>query len=129
MKSHILAKYVIRAAFLAMLGAVLGLWLLQLIFAYLNELEGLSDTYMVMDALKFILYRSPYFLVQFIPTGAAWCGGRLGTIGGQQRAGEYAGVGREQIPHHQLGDDPCQRVRGVVACGESIRTTHHQPKS
>ncbi|AKG14695.1 ABC transporter permease [Moraxella bovoculi] len=70
MKSHILAKYVIRAAFLAMLGAVLGLWLLQLIFSYLNELEDLNDTYTVMDALKFILYRSPYFLVQFIPTGA-----------------------------------------------------------
>lgn len=70
MRANILARYVIRATFLAMLGAVLGLWLLQMVFAYLGELESLSDTYTVKDALWFILYRSPYFLVQFIPTGA-----------------------------------------------------------
>lgn len=70
MKSHILARYVIRAAFLAMLGAVAGLWLLQMVFAYLGELENISDTYTLTDALWFIVYRSPYFLVQFIPTGA-----------------------------------------------------------
>ncbi|MFA9486759.1 LPS export ABC transporter permease LptG [Moraxella haemolytica] len=70
MKSYILARYVIYAALFAMLGAVIGLWLLQMVFAYLGELENLSDTYTVKDALTFILYRSPYFLVQFIPTGA-----------------------------------------------------------
>ncbi|MDO4442098.1 MAG: LPS export ABC transporter permease LptG [Moraxella sp.] len=70
MKSHILARYVIRAALFAMMGAVVGLWLLQLVFAYLGELENISDTYTLKDALTFILYRSPYFLVQFIPTGA-----------------------------------------------------------
>lgn len=66
----ILPRYVIRFAFFAMMGAVVGLWLLQMVFAYLSELENLSETYTVKDALMFILYRSPYFLVQFIPTGA-----------------------------------------------------------
>lgn len=66
----ILPRYVIRSAFLAMMGAVVGLWLLQMVFAYLSELENLSDTYTFINALQFILYRSPYFLVQFIPTGA-----------------------------------------------------------
>lgn len=66
----ILPRYVIRSAFWAMMGAVLGLWLLQMVFAYLSELEDLTETYTFIDALWFILYRSPYFLVQFIPTGA-----------------------------------------------------------
>lgn len=66
----ILPRYVIRSALLAMVGAVVGLWLLQMVFAYLSELENLSDTYTFVHALQFILYRSPYFLVQFIPTGA-----------------------------------------------------------
>lgn len=70
MKSWILPRYVIRSAFFAMLGAVVGLWLLQMVFAYLSELENLSDTYTFKDALAYIMYRSPYFLVQFIPTGA-----------------------------------------------------------
>lgn len=70
MKSWILPKYVIRSALLAMTGAVVGLWLLQMIFAYLAELDNISETYTLTDALLFILYRSPYFLVQFIPTGA-----------------------------------------------------------
>lgn len=69
MKSFILPKYVIRSALLAMLGAVLGLWLLQTIFSYLSELENLNDEYTLMHALEFIGYRSVYFLVQFIPTG------------------------------------------------------------
>ncbi|STZ63250.1 Lipopolysaccharide export system permease protein lptG [Moraxella lacunata] len=70
MKAWILPRYVIRSALFAMMGAVAGLWLLQIIFAYLSELENLSETYTYLDALRFILYRSPYFLVQFIPTGA-----------------------------------------------------------
>lgn len=70
MKSYILPRYVIRSALLAMLGAVVGLWLLQMIFAYLAELENINDSYTLGDALWFIFYRSPYFLVQFIPTGA-----------------------------------------------------------
>ncbi|MFC0820939.1 LPS export ABC transporter permease LptG [Moraxella marmotae] len=70
MKSQILPKYVMSSALLAMMGAVVGLWLLQMIFAYLGELENINDAYTLKDALLFILYRSPYFLVQFIPTGA-----------------------------------------------------------
>lgn len=69
MKSWILPKYVIRSALLAMAGAVVGLWLVQMVFAYLAELDNISETYTLTDALLFILYRSPYFLVQFIPTG------------------------------------------------------------
>lgn len=70
MKAWILPRYVIRSALFAMMGAVVGLWLLQMVFAYLSELENLSDTYTFKDALAYIMYRSPYFLVQFIPTGA-----------------------------------------------------------
>ena len=45
MKTWILPRYVIRSALFAMTGAVVGLWLLQIIFAYLSELENLSQTY------------------------------------------------------------------------------------
>lgn len=69
MTPWILPRYVIRSALLAMTGAVVGLWLLQVVFAYLGELENITETYTLQDALQFILYRSPYFLVQFIPTG------------------------------------------------------------
>ena len=70
MNSWILPRYVIRSALFAMLGAVVGLWLLQMVFAYLSEMENLSETYRLSDAWWYIFYRSPYFLVQFIPTGA-----------------------------------------------------------
>lgn len=53
-----------------MLFAVLGLWALQIVFAYLAELEDISDSYTYFDALTYILYKSPYFLEQFTPTGA-----------------------------------------------------------
>lgn len=64
-----LANYVRRSAFFAMGAGVLGLWGLQLLFAYLGEIENLNESYKVMDALTFIAYRSPYFLSQFMPTG------------------------------------------------------------
>lgn len=67
--AHILYHYVIKTCFLAMLISVLGLWLLQLVFAYLSELENISDTYTYQSALQFVLYKSPYFLGQFMPTG------------------------------------------------------------
>ena len=70
MSLGILPRYVMTSALLSMLGAVIGLWLIQMIFAYLSELENLSQTYTFVDALWFIMYRSPYFLVQFMPTGA-----------------------------------------------------------
>lgn len=70
MKLGILPRYVMGSALLSMLGAVVGLWLLQVLFAYLSELQDLSETYSFIDALWYIFYRSPYFLVQFMPTGA-----------------------------------------------------------
>jgi lipopolysaccharide export system permease protein len=66
----ILSRYVKKNALLAIIAAILGLWGLQLLFSYLSELESLSDTYTMGEALKYIFYRSPYFLEQFIPTGA-----------------------------------------------------------
>lgn len=66
----ILPRYVMTSALLSMLGAIVGLWLLQMLFAYLSELQDLSDSYTFVDALWYIFYRAPYFLVQFMPTGA-----------------------------------------------------------
>lgn len=64
-----LSAYVIRTAFLSMLAGVLGLWLLQIVFSYLSELENLSDSYTLTQAFWYILYRAPEFLVEFTPTG------------------------------------------------------------
>lgn len=64
-----LSRYVIKTAFLAMAGGVLGLWLLQAVFAYLSELENLSDSYTALNALWYTVYRLPYFFVQFVGTG------------------------------------------------------------
>lgn len=66
----VLSRYVKLNALLAIVGAVLGLWALQLLFSYLSELESLDDSYTMSEALKYIFYRSPYFLEEFIPTGA-----------------------------------------------------------
>lgn len=66
----VLGRYVKRNALLAIIGAVIGLWALQLIFSYLSELDSLDDNYTTSEAIKYIFYRSPYFLEQFIPTGA-----------------------------------------------------------
>ncbi|WP_348549118.1 LPS export ABC transporter permease LptG [Psychrobacter sp. KFRI-CH2-11] len=67
---EVLGRYVRRNALLAIIGAVVGLWALQLIFSYLSELDSLDDSYTMSEAIKYIFYRSPYFLEQFIPTGA-----------------------------------------------------------
>lgn len=69
MKAWLLPRYVMRSALLSMTAAVIGLWLLQILFAYLAEIEDVSDTYTLMDAMTFIYYRAPYFLTQFLPTG------------------------------------------------------------
>ncbi|WP_435979586.1 LPS export ABC transporter permease LptG [Psychrobacter sp. DM4] len=69
-KLSLLSRYVKLNALLAIVAAVLGLWALQLLFSYLNELDSLDDSYTLSAALKYIFYRSPYFLEQFIPTGA-----------------------------------------------------------
>jgi lipopolysaccharide export system permease protein len=66
----VLSRYVKINALLAIIAAVLGLWTLQLLFSYLSELDSLTDSYTMSDALKYIFYRSPYFLEEFIPTGA-----------------------------------------------------------
>ena len=66
----VLSRYVKLNALLAIIGAVLGLWALQLVFSYLSELDSLDDNYTMGEAIKYIFYRSPYFLEQFIPTGA-----------------------------------------------------------
>ena len=66
----VLGRYVRSNALLAIIGAVIGLWALQLIFSYLSELDSLDDSYTMSEAIKYIFYRSPYFLEQFIPTGA-----------------------------------------------------------
>ncbi len=66
----ILSRYVKKNALYAMVGAVLALWALQVLFSALAEIEALSASYTYSDALTFIAYRSPYFLAQFIPTGA-----------------------------------------------------------
>lgn len=64
-----IARYVISTVFVTMLASVMGLWVLQMVFAYLGELDSLTDAYTFFDALKFVGYRAPYFLVQFMPTG------------------------------------------------------------
>lgn len=66
----VLSRYVKLNALLAIIAAVIGLWALQLIFSYLSELDSLDDSYTMGEAIKYIFYRSPYFLEQFIPTGA-----------------------------------------------------------
>ena len=69
-KLKVLSRYVKLNALLAIVGAVIGLWALQLVFSYLSELDSLDDSYTMGEAIKYIFYRSPYFLEQFIPTGA-----------------------------------------------------------
>ncbi len=66
----ILSRYVKLNALLAIIAAVLGLWALQIIFSYLGEMDSLTDSYTMSEAIKYIIYRSPHFLEQFIPTGA-----------------------------------------------------------
>ncbi len=66
----VLSRYVKLNALLAIVAAVVGLWALQVLFSYLSELDSLSDSYTMSEALKYIFYRSPYFLEEFIPTGA-----------------------------------------------------------
>lgn len=66
----VLGRYVKTNALLAIIAAVVGLWALQVLFTYLSELEDLTDSYTMSNALRYIFYRSPYFLEQFMPTGA-----------------------------------------------------------
>ena len=67
---QVLGRYVKLNALWAIIAAVVGLWVLQVLFSYLSELDALTDSYTMSDALTFIFYRSPYFLEEFMPTGA-----------------------------------------------------------
>ena len=58
----VLSRYVKLNALLAIIAAVIGLWALQLVFSYLSELDSLDDNYTMGEAIKYIFYRSPYFL-------------------------------------------------------------------
>lgn len=42
-----------------MTGAIIGLWLLKVVFDYLAELQDLNDHYNYLDALRFIAYSAP----------------------------------------------------------------------
>lgn len=64
-----LRRYVQKTTFWAMFGSTIGLLLLQLIFAYLGELDGLSADYTPWQAFWYIFYQVPYFLSQSLPTG------------------------------------------------------------
>ncbi|MFW2178259.1 MULTISPECIES: LPS export ABC transporter permease LptG [unclassified Moraxella] len=66
----IIARYVKKQALFAIIGAVLGLWLLKLVFEYLAELDGLSDQYTYLDALRYIAYSAPEALQNYMPIGA-----------------------------------------------------------
>lgn len=66
----VLSRYVKLNALLAIIAAVVGLWALQILFSYLSELDSLNESYTMGEAIKYIFYRSPYFLEDFIPTGA-----------------------------------------------------------
>ncbi len=66
----ILRRYVKKNALWAIFTAVVALWLLQAVFAYLGELDNFSESYTAIDALRYIFYKSPDFLEQFIPSGA-----------------------------------------------------------
>lgn len=66
----IIAHYVKKNAFFAILSAVLALWLLKLTFDYLAELDSLSDSYNYLDALHYIALTSPEALQDYMPIGA-----------------------------------------------------------
>ena len=51
----LLSRYVKKQSLFAMLFAVLGLWLLQVVFSYLSELERISTLYLCRcDAVYFV---------------------------------------------------------------------------
>lgn len=66
----IISRYVKVRALLAIVSAVMALWLLKLIFAYLSELDSLKDSYTYVDALRYIIYTSPEALENYMPIGA-----------------------------------------------------------
>lgn len=65
----ILSRYVKKQALFAMTGAIIGLWLLKVVFDYLAELQDLNDHYNYLDALRFIAYSGPSDLLDYMPFG------------------------------------------------------------
>ena len=65
----ILSGYVKKQTFFAITGAVIGLWLLKMIFGYLSELQILNDHYTYVDALRYIAYSAPSDLLTYMPFG------------------------------------------------------------
>ena len=63
----LLARYVIKTAGLAMLGAALLLLLLQMLFSYIAELGELKAGYTAFNAFIYILWQTPQFLYSILP--------------------------------------------------------------
>lgn len=68
--SQLLANYVRRHALFAILGALLFLSLLQVVFTYLDELNGLSASYTWWLALKRVGLLLPALMYELIPSSA-----------------------------------------------------------
>lgn len=66
----ILANYVRKNSLLSIFAAVVALLLLKLIFDYLAELESLSPTYTVVDAMRYIALTAPEALQDYMGVGA-----------------------------------------------------------
>lgn len=62
-----LANYVRLHAVFAMLSATVLLWALNVSLAFLSELDNLKAGYGFFDALRYILWRSPQYLYEFLP--------------------------------------------------------------
>lgn len=75
--SHLMANYVKKYALVAIVFATLGIWLLKAVFDYLAQLEKLSDSYTVVDALQYILYTAPQALHDYMGVSAL-LGGVIG---------------------------------------------------
>lgn len=68
--NQILKTYVQKQAFLAILGAIIGLLLLKLFFDYLVQLEDVKEGYDYIQALIFTLLHAPQALQEYMPIGA-----------------------------------------------------------
>lgn len=66
----LLKNYVRKQAFLAILGAIVGLLLLTLLFDYLAELDDIKESYSYSQALMFTLLNAPKSLQEYMPVGA-----------------------------------------------------------
>ncbi len=77
-KLKVLSRYVKLNALLAIVGAVIGLWALQLVFSYLSELDSLDDSYTMGEAIKYIFSLALFFRAIYSHWRIARCSGWLG---------------------------------------------------